>query len=75
MSTATAIHINPDDILDDDTLYELLSLGRTTLARPRQSEGLRFVRKGQRTLYLGRWVLDWLESSAVQAEAAKCEKE
>jgi hypothetical protein len=56
----TAIKIDPAGIYDDALLYELLEVGAQTLARARRSGELRHVRKGQRILYLGSWVLDWL---------------
>ena len=60
MPAPAAIHISPDAFYDDAALYVALDLRAPTLARARQSGELRFVRKGQRTLYLGAWIIDWL---------------
>jgi hypothetical protein len=60
MSTATVPSIQHDGIYDDVLLFTVLGVSAQTLSRARAGGELRFVRKGQRTLYLGRWVLDWL---------------
>jgi hypothetical protein len=52
--------IDPHAIYDDASLYETLDVGAATLSKARASGQLRFTRKGQRTFYLGQWVLDWL---------------
>jgi hypothetical protein len=59
MATST-IRIEPDDIYDDDLLSLSLGVSAQTLARARREGELRHTRKGNRILYLGRWVLDWL---------------
>ena len=43
-------------------LHMVLALGLThaTLARARRDGDLRYARKGQRVLYLGRWVVEWI---------------
>lgn len=46
------------------------ALGLTSLAHARKSEGLRFARKGQKTLYLGRWLLAWLEGDEATIDVA-----
>ncbi len=58
------IRIDPDGIYDDLALYQALSISTATLARARRDGSLRYTRKGNRTLYLGRWVMDWLTSDA-----------
>ena len=58
------ISIQPEAVYDDGTLLLSLGLTPTTLARARRSGNLRFTRQGKRTLYLGQWVLDWLQQSA-----------
>jgi hypothetical protein len=60
MSTPDVPVIQPDGLYDDVLLYAVLGVSQQTLSRARAAGELRFVRKGQRTLYLGRWVLDWL---------------
>jgi hypothetical protein len=56
----TAVTIEPDAIYDDTLLVDLLGVSRQRLARERQAGRLRCRRIGQRTYYLGRWVMDWL---------------
>ncbi len=59
-TTTTHIRIEPDGIYDDLALYQALGISTATLARSRSDGSLRYTRKGNRTLYLGRWVLAWL---------------
>jgi hypothetical protein len=57
---ATVISIDPAGIYDDIILCNLLGVSTQTLNRARRSGELRSTRKGQRILYVGQWVLDWL---------------
>jgi hypothetical protein len=61
---ATAISIVPDAVYDDTLLCSLLGVSSQTLTRARRLGELRHTRKGQRVLYMGRWVLGWLEADA-----------
>jgi len=54
----------PDAILDDTSLRTLIGVTPTTLARARREGKLRFTRQGNRTLYLGEWIVDWLRGDA-----------
>lgn len=63
MSTL-AIQIEPNAIYDDDVLFSTLGVTSRTLSKARQAKQLRFTRKGQRVLYLGKWVLDWLAADS-----------
>jgi hypothetical protein len=67
---AAAISIDPAGIYDDVALSELLGVSAETLARGRRSRELLYTRKGQRILYLGRWVVAWLEAGARREEVA-----
>jgi hypothetical protein len=58
------IQIDPKGVYDDDLLYLALGLSARTLARARRDCQLKFTRKGNRTFYLGEWVLDWLTAGA-----------
>jgi hypothetical protein len=61
MTTDTApVRIDPEAVYDDDILYVALGLSSKALAQARRSGQLRHTRKGNRVLYLGRWVIDWL---------------
>jgi hypothetical protein len=68
LDTPTPVRIVPDAIYAEGELRLLLDLPSATLARERRSGRLRCRRVGQRTFYLGRWVLDWLAG-----EEARCE--
>jgi hypothetical protein len=59
------VRIEPEAIYDDGSLYQFLGLSPTSLAAGRRAGTLRHTRHGKRVLYLGRWVLTWLESQAI----------
>jgi hypothetical protein len=58
--------LSPDAILDDTALRTLLGVTPATLARARREGKLRFTRQGNRILYLGEWVVEWLRRDAAQ---------
>jgi hypothetical protein len=60
----SAVPIDPQAVYDDGALHFLLGLSSAALARARRAGELRFTRKGKRTLYLGQWVLDWINADA-----------
>jgi hypothetical protein len=62
------ITVEPTALYDDGSLHILLGLTPTSLAKARQAGTLRYSRKGNRILYLGRWVLEWI---TVDGTAAK----
>ncbi len=49
-------------------LSSLLGIGSQTFATARRSGELRSVRKGQRILYLGTWVIAWLTADPSPAD-------
>jgi len=57
--------IDPDGIYPEGDLRLLLHLSEQDLRRARKSGLLPFVRQGRGRLYLGKWIIDWLEASAV----------
>lgn len=60
------VSLQPTGLYDDGSLYLLLGLSATALARGRRSGALKHTRQGKRVLYLGRWILDWLERDAAR---------
>ena len=56
-----AFSIEPDLIYDDGPLVLDLGMSGGGWRRPDADGELRYTRKGGRVLYLGRWILDWLE--------------
>jgi hypothetical protein len=58
------IRIEPYAIYTDGELRILLGLTSRLMSRERRTGRLRHARRGRRTYYLGRWVLDWLEEAA-----------
>jgi hypothetical protein len=58
---STAGRIESDAIYDDTLLYRELRITSAVLARARKSGELRYTRRGNRTLYLGQWIRNWLQ--------------
>lgn len=54
-------HIAPDAVFDDGAIVLTLGISSAELTRARRSGELRFARKGNRILYRGQWLLDWLD--------------
>lgn len=65
------VHIYPDAIYDDGAVVVTLGIPSTSLVRARREGQLRYTRQGRRALYLGRWLLAWLESATAPQEAAR----
>jgi len=57
--------IDPRAVYDDSALSVALGVSAESLAMSRRTGNLRHARKGRRILYLGQWILDWLERDAV----------
>jgi len=60
------LSIEPSALYDDGALQLAAGLTPATLARARRSGRLRHTRQGKRVLYLGQWLLDWLEAESRQ---------
>jgi hypothetical protein len=66
--------IEPKGLYDDGALRQARGLTDAALANARRAGMLRYTRQGKRTLYLGKWILAWLESQAApQPEAPRLE--
>jgi hypothetical protein len=63
--------IEDSSIYDDGSLVIGLGIPSSRLARARRSGSLRFTRVAGRPMYLGRWLLRWLEGDG--AEKAQAE--
>lgn len=66
---ATVLSIDPTAIYDDGALVLALGLTHATLLRARRDGDLRYTRKGKRVLYLGRWVVEWMEQNPCEGNA------
>jgi hypothetical protein len=64
------VFIAPQAIYDDGAVSLALGIPPTTLNRARRDGTLRYTRKGKRVLYLGKWLLAWLEADANAVEVA-----
>jgi hypothetical protein len=60
--------IEPVAVYDDGALRQALGLTPATLAAARKSGALRYCRQGYRTLYMGAWILDWLDDESTAAK-------
>jgi hypothetical protein len=69
------VWIEPGAIYDDGSLRQALGLTDAALAAARRAGLLRYTRQGKRTLYLGRWVLGWLETTATKSTPAAAGRE
>jgi hypothetical protein len=65
------VSIDPEALYDDGSLRQALGLTEAALATARRAGTLRYTRQGKRTLYLGKWILDWLEAAAVKPQDAR----
>jgi hypothetical protein len=63
--------IDSEALYDDGSLRQAIGLTDAALANARRAGALRYTRQGKRTLYLGRWILDWLEAAAVKPSAPR----
>jgi len=68
------ILISPEAIYDDRSSRQSLGLTDAALANARRAGTLRYTRQGKPTLYLGKWILSWLESQAGPDPAAPTSK-
>jgi hypothetical protein len=58
------VRIEAQSLYDDAFLVIRLGYSLDALARARRLGRLRHARRGGRALYLGAWLLDWLEREA-----------
>jgi hypothetical protein len=63
--------ISPNALYDTQTLYLTFGISQAALSRARRDGRLRHTRQGSRIVYLGQWLLDWLEREAAPREASK----
>jgi hypothetical protein len=63
------ISIDPAAVYDDGAILLALDISSASLARARRAGQLRFSRQGRRILYLGRWLLEWLEADSTPASS------
>jgi hypothetical protein len=63
------VRIEPGSIYNEGALLFNLGLPNASVARARRDGLLRFACVGKKNLYLGSWVLSWLENISVMASA------
>jgi hypothetical protein len=57
------VEVSPNAIYDDGALYLQVGIAPNATAKARREGKLRYLRVGRRVLYLGQWLLDWLDSA------------
>jgi helix-turn-helix protein len=65
------VTINPQSLYTSWQLSAMLDVGEATLAKARRAGELRSVRKGRRVLFLGEWVLDWLQKEPAEGASGR----
>lgn len=63
------VSIDPRAVYDNAAIDMQLNVSAAALRRARQSGELKYAKLGQRTLYLGQWILDWLEYEALTEQS------
>lgn len=63
--------IEPTAVYHDGDARLILGLTDATIRRARREGRLRFTRQGRRVLYLGQWLLDWLEAEGTAQEVVR----
>jgi hypothetical protein len=63
--------INASAVYDDSAIQAALGLSADALTNARRSGELKCTRQGRRILYLGQWILDWLEVDAAKTMTAR----
>ena len=71
MVTPRGTIIDPSALYDDAAICVAIDVGANTLKEARRNGQLRFARKGNRVLYFGSWIIDWLSAAPEPAEEAK----
>lgn len=69
-SMTQGVLINSTAVYDSGSLQKLLGISPRVLSNARSEGLLQYTRKGRRTLYLGEWVLRWLETDTQRHEVA-----
>jgi hypothetical protein len=65
-----AFRIDPDAVYDDGAVVLSLDISSATLVRARRDGALRYRRVGRRAVYLGRWLIEWLDTPQTAASPA-----
>jgi len=63
---STRRRIDPRGVYTRTELIKLLDVDKSTIARAYREEGLKHARVGAGYVFLGQWILEWLESIAKQ---------
>jgi hypothetical protein len=64
------LSIDPRAVYSEGALSLALEVPLATLLRARREGRLRYSRQGRRVLFLGQWIIDWLEHDAGQPREA-----
>lgn len=56
-------NIEPGKFYDDFAVSRILGIRESVQKRARESNELKYTKKGPQILYRGQWLIDWLEPS------------
>jgi len=62
-----SIKFDPDALYPEGAVLLALDIPSAAIIRARRTGALRYRKIGNRTLYLGRWLRDWLEEASPAA--------
>jgi hypothetical protein len=71
MTYSQPVQIDPAAIYDDRSACLALCISGSALSKGRRDGSLRFVKRGHKTLYFGRWLIAWLEGSEAGAHESE----
>ena len=60
------VPIAPTALYDGGAVQLSLGISQSALAQARRAGRLRFTRQGNRVLYMGQWLIDWLQADSDQ---------
>jgi hypothetical protein len=65
---AGTLSIDPQGIYAENAVARALGIPLGTLREARRSRRLRFSRKGKRVLFLGQWLIDWMQDDTASEQ-------
>ena len=63
------VEFHPNAVYAEGQVRLMLGLSEMSIADARRRGDLRFTRKGNRILFLGQWIIDWLNEKPVSSQS------
>lgn len=73
--TTNPISLDPSTFYDEVSASRALRVPASTLAKARKDRAIRYSRRGQRVLYRGDWLAEWVSAGEVPPIAGTPEPE